>query len=497
MKRTLMQVRELPFTDDELLDLVSSGKDFEKIADAYDNNAFNKAVALCKGKEYADEHPVEPLTESKRSLLMAEKMQHHLGKCPEHWIHGQDDNGHSFAKEIYCGREWCPICGQKNSAAHLRRFARWLPKVQSVSSIGYFVIEMPLKGRERWHSKAALEKAGKLATSVLKGDYEIAQRRASGEIIHKSAVDKIHSRWYDKGLRRWHFFGDAPVGIAAVLDSQQGAVQQMLSDEFSTAKYNPHLNVLVPGGVLSDMKLEYIKAMLRSAFNEPELIVNYSFTNEPGRIVHLVKYATRATFLDIRWDKYLAGSLYGFRNMRSWGRWDVETPVWTLADLINSDAAPEVAGLNVEAINALGECRCYLDGLPIYWTRPQPIALLHFIQEKQRDKVESLGAGYYRLPDITMPFKESFESDTMRLTSLVNKIQADWRAEQRCKISTRHELSLDKTQPWINEGLSVDYSKPISEKGVQTDIFSAGTSKTNLSQGCGNIVSKGLDENGA
>ena len=432
MKKALTTIRELPFNDEQLLAFASAGKDILRMADIYENNAFEKALSFAIGKEYQDKHPIEPISETTRNLVMAERLQKHTGKCPEHWIHGWDDAGHNFAKEIYCGREWCPVCGPKNSAAHLRRFARWLPKVQSVESIGYFVIEMPLKGRERWHSKAGLERAGKLITSVFKGDCEIKQRRKSGEIITKEMVRQIRDRWYEKGLRRVHFFGDAPESIGQAIEQEQSVEQLPLSDEFSTKKYNPHFNVLVPGGFLSDAKLEYIKAMLRAAFNEPTLIVNYSFTKEPGRIVHLLKYVTRATFLDIRWDKFLAGSLYGYRNMRSWGKWDIDNPHWSLDDLVG-DTTGEVAGVNIDAINALGECHCYLDGLPITWSRPQPISSLHFMQEKQPGKILALGAGYYRLPDLPAPDRRSFESDTMRWMAEVNKIQADWRQEQRCR----------------------------------------------------------------
>ena len=456
------------------------GYDIDKLIAKWVEDDFNRQVALDAVKPFenkaaaelwrADHPEVVPVDARTVALMRSQRLQSRLGHCPEHWVHGSDDAGHNFAKEIYCGLEYCPVCGQKNSAAHLRRFARWLPKVQSVKSIGYFVVEMPYRGRERWHSKVALEEAGKLLTKVLKGDYEIEQRRVSGEIVHKSAVDKIHSRWYNKGLRRWHYFGDAPVAIGAVVDSEQGIKQLPLSDDFSQVRSNPHLNILIDAGMIPDKKLDRIKFMLRQAFNEPQLIVNYSFTTEPGRIVHLLKYVTRATFLDISWDKFLAGSLYGFRNMRSWGKWDLDNPVWSLTDLA-SDAAAEVAGLNVEAINKLGQSFCYIDGLPITWSKPQPIALLHMIQEKQPGKVESLGAGYYRLPDLIPPIQDYFESPEMKFTKQINRYQADWRAEQRCKLPSRHELRLSKTQPESNDGLIEPHSKSIS----------AGTSKTNFS----------------
>ena len=38
----------------------------------------------------------------------------------------QNEPDKQFAKRIYCGKEWCPVCGQKRSAAHNRRIARTL-----------------------------------------------------------------------------------------------------------------------------------------------------------------------------------------------------------------------------------------------------------------------------------------------------------------------------------------------------------------------------------
>jgi|GEM_PF-3382759 len=464
-------VRVINIPDDKIVEYLDAGVDIERMADAWDNSAFEKSVALATGTEWSKDNPPDLIDGRVLALARSEIMARHVGHCPEHWIHGSDDAGHSFAKEIYCGREWCPTCGQKDSAAHLRRFARWLPKIQSVASIGYFVIEMPLRAREAWHSKTALENAGKLATFVLKGDYEIQQRRAAGEIIHKSAVDKIHSRWFTKGLRRWHYFGDAPSQIGAAVESEQGVQQLPLLDDFSQVKYNPHLNIIIDAGMIAAEKLERIKYMLRQAFNEPQLIVNYSFTAEMGRMVHLLKYVTRATFLDISWDKFLAGSLYGFRNMRSWGKWEIESPVWSLADLENSTAAAEVAGLNVAAINSLGRSFCYIDGLPISWTKPQPISLLHFIQEKQASKIQTLGAGYFRLPDIPMTRSLSLETDEMKTRAKANKVRAEWRAADRCKVRVEPDLSLVKGHPESNGGLDGAYSESIS----------AGMPKTNSS----------------
>jgi hypothetical protein len=475
-------VRVINIPDSKIIEYLDAGVDIERMGEAWDNSAFEKSVALATGDEWAKDNPPDPIDGRVIALARSEIMERHIGHCPEHWIHGSDDAGHSFAKEIYCGREWCPVCRENDSVAHLRRFARWLPKVQTANSIGYFVIEMPYHGRERWHSKAELESAGMLTTSVLKGDYAIKKIRASGKRLSKSAVDKIHAHYFDKGLRRWHYFGDAPAQIGAAVESEQGIKQLPLSDDF-TVEYNPHLNVLTDTGRISKIRLARIKRELREAFNEPELIVHYEFRTEPGRLVHLVKYVTRATFLDISWDKFLAGSLYGFRNMRSWGKWEIESPVWSLADLENSTAAAEVAGLNIAAINSLGRSFCYIDGLPISWTKPQPISLLHFIQEKQASKIQTLGAGYFRLPDIPMMRSLSLETDEMKTRAKANKVRAERRAADRCKVLVEPDLSLVKGHPESNGGLDGAYSESIS----------AGMPKTNSSTALQGMLDIGIE----
>ncbi|GAH29192.1 unnamed protein product, partial [marine sediment metagenome] len=64
-------------------------------------------------------------------------------KCPGYWIQGSCENGHRYAKELYCGREWCPVCGEEWSATHQRRFSRWISKATQIRTMGYFVFTIP------------------------------------------------------------------------------------------------------------------------------------------------------------------------------------------------------------------------------------------------------------------------------------------------------------------------------------------------------------------
>jgi len=256
-------------------------------------------------------------------------------------------NGHRFAKEITCGKEWCVVCGEDDSAAHNRRFARWLPKTQQFEVMGYFVFTIPQELRAKYRTKKALSKLGHKTQELLKGF------------------------GYSRGLRRWHWFGDR------------------------STKYHPHLNVLVDGGFVPSRKLDAIKRNYASLLGADMADVNYHYRMSAGKIIHTLKYVCRSTFRDYEWDTDLALELRGFRNMVVWGRglWDGK-PCWQLDDL-KGKAKKEVEGMDIEAINSLAAGKCPCCGEPIKWGEALPIGLLNMVDNKQ-----PLGAGYWRLPDI-------------------------------------------------------------------------------------------------
>jgi hypothetical protein len=402
----------VPFTADELaaIDISTSGE-LDALTKAY----ARKLQSLAHSREYAAEHPAEPIPAELMIKARAEALGRKVGKCPELYIAGHDDNGHRFGKEIYCGREWCPVCGKKDSVAHLRRFARWLPKAQTCDSLGLMVIEWPLASRDKVRKRTALEYYGKLAKRVLTGEYEVVGRRHGGDILARGRVAEIKAKYWDRGLRRWHYFGDIEhelkhLGLAWLSDKPASVFMPRV-------KSNVHLNILLPAGFIPKPWLQHVIATLRHAFNEPELIVHYGYTKEPGRMVHLLKYTTRATFLDYKLDEYLAGQLYRFRNAFTWGRWS-GPELWSLADLPPS-AKRELKGVNIEAVNSLAESVCPECKLPIRWSKPRPIAELRQTKDKRK-----LGAGYYRLPDVK-PCIKMAESVSLRWQRLITGVLAE------------------------------------------------------------------------
>jgi len=271
-----------------------------------------------------------------------------LDKCPGYFIVGECKNGHRWAKELYCGREWCPVCGEDDSMAHVRRFARWVGKGQQVVSMGYFVFTLPEEVRGRYRSKAKLNELTKQVTC---GD---KSRRIEG---------LLKSMGFDRGLARWHWFGD------------------------KSTKWHPHLNVIVEAGFIPQGQLDAIRAAWAGILGVPDAVVNYSFTTIVPKMVHILKYVTRATFRNYKWDEKMAGALYNFRNMRSWGKWDGPV-VWAVE-----------GKAQLEPIAKLESGLCPQCGEVVKWGHAQGIARL------QGEVLVPVGAGYWRMADIPPRFE--------------------------------------------------------------------------------------------
>ncbi len=261
---------------------------------------------------------------------------------------GECENCHRFMKVHLCGKEWCLTCGAKNSWIHNRRFARWLVKAQQMRDMGYFVIEWPLNSRHKLHSKQALSDMGKR----VKGAFQ-----ALG---------------YDRGLRRWHFFGD-------------------YDDRFNLGKhgnkFNPHINVFVESAYLPEESLESIKEYLRLVLGEPSLIVHYSYHQSVARKVKTLRYVVRATFLDLSWDPWLAEDLFNFQNTNYWGRWKDDL-VW------------EMSGHNsVNNLKSLESGKCPHCGTPIRWDIYRVLHITWLKIWQAAGMTKPVGGGYFEFTD--------------------------------------------------------------------------------------------------
>jgi len=271
--------------------------------------------------------------------------------CPGFFVVGQCKNGHRFAKELYCGREWCPVCGEDDSPAHIRRFARWVTKAQQLETMGYLIFTLPEEVRSRYRKKARLNELTKRVTA---GD---KSRHIEG---------LLKGMGFDRGLARWHWFGE------------------------TSGKWHPHLNVVIEAGYLTEGQLLGIKRAYAGILGvtqvdkngDPLVDIYYKYKNVVPKMIHTLKYITRATFKDYTWDGRMAAELYNFRNMRSWGKW-VDEPAWQLE-----------GKAKLEQVAMLEKGLCPDCGEPVIWSRARDIAWLKlWVADGQ---FEPLEAGYWQ-----------------------------------------------------------------------------------------------------
>lgn len=264
--------------------------------------------------------------------------------CGTWAIIGVDSDGNRIAKRLPCGKEWCDRC---RNIAHKRRISRVLPRLFQVSPMAYDVITFPLELRSLLHNPKSL--------SLVARKVRLLYRHLG----------------YSKIYTRWHFFGDK-------------------SDIF-----HPHLNVLYDGGWLSaeglatlkdTIKHNLIRSSLARAVGK-DLVIKHLYNSNPKRIMHWVKYVTRATFLDYASDPPLAEALYGFHNGCFAGTWK-DSPRWRLTgtDKKYNPLIQVARGLHPQS------------GKPLVWSR-KPIPWVLVLMEEPTD----IGAWWYLLPPIRAP----------------------------------------------------------------------------------------------
>lgn len=284
--------------------------------------------------------PFNPLLKDYSTQINLFDNSYLLPLCPAWVTLAECNQGHQFAKELLCGKEWCCTCGQDWSSSHQRRFARWLPKAKQLSQAGYLVITFPVKYRYRLRSKDALS-------------------NFRNKIIHY-----LKSHGISRGLVRWHFFGG------------------------NSISFHPHLNLILDSGRLSKRFLTTLRLYLQSVLDISNIVFHYSFVTEIPKIIHILKYVTRSTFKVKSWDEFFADELYNFRNQTSFGSWK-DPEIWPKSiDLSKFDHIISIQNK---------ECPlCRDSGIKslITW-RKKPLPYIFLLALIQSGATQPIGAGYH------------------------------------------------------------------------------------------------------
>lgn len=202
----------------------------------------------------------------------------------------------SYAKNIICGKEYCKDCGREGSPQHQKRFNRWMPKAKTLNKFGVLVITVPEELRYKYQNKIRL--------SAFRG----------------AVKNKLKRMGYDKGLMRWHLFGDCEwcLGKACYKCNHTGAGNE----------FKPHLNIVIESGyikniheseMLNELK-NFVQDFWKTKFKEVfKMNINYLYAKKIEDKVHQVKYITRSTFRI--YDEEVAQDLKKYRMTTVWGKW--------------------------------------------------------------------------------------------------------------------------------------------------------------------------------
>jgi hypothetical protein len=243
---------------------------------------FEKCAIPRGPKSYAVYKPAmweEREIEKAKLEELADNERNAMSSCTRKYIRG-DMNGQAYYKALFCGREYCPKCGRNMSIPHRRRIGRLWNRWFQLRTWGYmvFTIAPPLR---QYIGRDELGELSKMMAMFLK------------------------SIGYDKGFLRWHFAGE------------------------DGTTYHPHLNVVIEGQYVDKKDWEQFRQMFLSAWADMIEAVtglyadgqfHYEYSTSERQACHWLKYIYRATYKGD--DTSIWAIMNGFRNTRSWGKFD-------------------------------------------------------------------------------------------------------------------------------------------------------------------------------
>ena len=232
---------------------------------------------------------------------------------------------HRYAKQISCGRQYCPRCGEKDSIVHQRRYSRVWDRLMWAPALGKVILTVPEELRDDFKSKDMLSKL----------------HRAGWACVEEALGQELS---IDGGMTTVHLFGDERGNSVGKSD-----------------KFHPHINVtfpLCPGVDLVDEEDKIIKDVARRSLTVNKETLNalrdkwfdmleeltgkvisltedgrerknahYAFRVTEAQKAHWLKYVLRSTVgaerflrLDNNMREFVVASMAGFHNVRWYGK---------------------------------------------------------------------------------------------------------------------------------------------------------------------------------
>jgi ribosomal protein S8 len=216
--------------------------------------------------------------------------------CSRGFLSGKCATVHKYAVNILCSKEYCKDCGRDGSPQHSKRFNRMKPKSDLLDQLGILVVTFPAELRYEYLNKTKLNK------------------------LRRGIKNKLKSIGYDRGLMRWHLFGDC--------DLCDGKGCYMCYNTGAGEVYKPHLNVIINEGFIPDWTNSYLKHELhnflenfwmREHKQKFEINVHYEYAKTDILRVHQIKYITRSTFRI--YNDEVKETLNNYRLTTTFGSW--------------------------------------------------------------------------------------------------------------------------------------------------------------------------------
>jgi|GEM_PF-3202822 len=212
-----------------------------------------------------------------------------LETCGKNLVHLETVDDEIKLARIHCNNEFCPICGQNESALHLKRSGRAIDRLIWSPILGYMVFTLPEEISKSRPNREVLKVLSKAAWEITKKHFGTPG-----------------------GVVRTHFMGE------------------------TGGKFHIHFNVLFPQQTTTgEVPLETLKAIRSewTAFINKEFASNYTVTNtyykfavETGRQIHKIKYVFRPIVTPDKFitlsdeDREYIVSLKSWHNTRWFGK---------------------------------------------------------------------------------------------------------------------------------------------------------------------------------
>jgi len=214
-----------------------------------------------------------------KNQTKSQYQENQIPNCFKGYYIGICENGHKFLKIMLCGKEWCPVCGQKDGWLHKQRMRRWRNKIEQMEKVGYLVITIPEYLRSFFDTKA-LNK------------------------LRRYWVNKLKREGFKRGLMAWHW-----------------------ASERDPSKWHPHLNILfengyIPKEVLNKWREDYKKWLSKFLNVNVEVVdIHYQYCKSEAQKRHKLKYITRPT---LKYDFVILYFLYKYHAITTWGKFEKE-----------------------------------------------------------------------------------------------------------------------------------------------------------------------------